>query len=1782
MELLSGERPRQILSQPLPAFPKPSTNSKTAFDNTIAPIPSSDSVYNIDEIKSDALWLSKQTDLDELEALRIACLEWQYRPESRLREGLSEAETASLRDALGPNYLDRQIQLQQGSETRDDAVFDGQHGRRARLLLRYFKQQVIVFHIRKILVDTTLLPQEIKTANTKLAQFATDVTRLGPASEVGTTVETFVQAIEAQLERARLASNWDLDELQSWKATRASETSCLQIIAVVIDLLMLSSISSMRCESKSVLTWLNFAVSQSFFTGFTSEFEEQRLAIEHIQLSASLVTITLLSPAAAISTLYSAHSSTPSLRPTDSPEYFFDPDAACDLHRLLIDETVPNAAQAGPAMLAWAVVLQLLKTSAVAAKEGRENHPIQRNIEGVATYDAATGRRGSSGSSVSTQHSIFEDVWEKVSNIHPKDGDDQTDAADLLLDAAVNSYQAFDTIAYLSKHIEPPITALAAYEWQALQELVGESLPFLHYTTDTVNAQLALLSVPPVKPDIPILIDPCLEMLNDDNLRSGFYDASAARFPHEILPFLQFSKALAKSNIFQDGTHYVEFRLRSLETFAQAATEGSYATIREDENADWVILKRPLSLLETPQRQQLLLTTSDLELANSQVIPAQTIGKIISGSPSAIINWQHEYSGLGYLGKFLELYHMKLVFTSETSSESPQDVVSEILSLAATLMSTILAQGSAENSENALEHCNRILNELSIYLNEGTDFTKYVFEVLEQELQSFRRRSVSSFDRRVLISCLEFIVVLTKIRPNQVWSNLNRTSLLGSYAGGGLMIGIISAVEIHSRNFDLLEQCSQLYQALFELARTRSRPEAHGGRRQMTPQPETVILLAQRMQGPTILAFTEIMFTVFQQIQEWEFESRTQFARVNTAIAKCFSDIICSAFNFGSSMGSNLGTTVAFAPAASFLVSAFRPSPTSDIAVGPIVRFLFAAGCGDERDRGLGYGNGPHVKSILSLTILLIRYGMLNNLPLSTTEIHAFNAMPAIARVLQLYPSYQPTCLTLMQSLTRFVDQHRPSSLLGHFGSVSSLEMLHVIKHVDQLHQSSRVREEVWKLLSLLVKSSQQWIATVVLTGAAPHGSRKLEHSEQPIKRLRGKTFLQTAIHELGDITTLSQYVAIAMLEFVLQAQSNWSWVTDNLKSSNGFFEKMIDYVASRSGHCDDELHLALHNSITALVTDLSTTHLHHLKVTQDKTTITTYIPLIRWLCENAVEVSKYNASLHANLRKNFAAKYSGLTVSDLRRTGLIERSYDHNYFYDVEYGSRLFAQDPYWHGGSNRPVGQSFSAEFRRANSNLSLAESEVVLLSSLHQICVEHSKLFMQTPENQLLMTEIVHNCLRANTQVYSLDAIFDTLLQTRADLTLALLRHLLATGAKSSRMSGLLEPAWLVIKRRDESYDHAIVNGDLIYWRSMLYALAMVIQYHGRRKPKPLNLPGTNSALVLFEADDIAFMEIASSVVAEGFKAVVNALQDQKLKTSDKDMDCNKTVDWRDISLLLTIFQAILRLPKLAQFSTELSGRLVSSGMISSCLLLFSWSHILSNPESNDQAGYAELCMQLLVSLSSLPLVAEELAVEGVLSRILTSKTAESLQRVPGGVSHVDQRPNGGMLYRIWAGGLLPLCLNLLYGVGGAIASEISNFLNQFPNQLVRANTSLVFNQSTSKDRTNTLTLLLTSEASTLSLISRILSSYREAGASVAVEPGSILPLTGYDEHRKAIMDDLTELLNAKKEDRLRVTVATSERELGWQKPTSGQSLDAKIVKELRLAFAALRRAEDDEDK
>lgn len=94
----------QLLREPTKTFEPPTNQTKLDFETktgAINVVPSPNDPYDLDTIKNDSRWLSKNVNINEVAALRIVLVEYQSRPHSHLTGPLSTQDVANIQEAAG-------------------------------------------------------------------------------------------------------------------------------------------------------------------------------------------------------------------------------------------------------------------------------------------------------------------------------------------------------------------------------------------------------------------------------------------------------------------------------------------------------------------------------------------------------------------------------------------------------------------------------------------------------------------------------------------------------------------------------------------------------------------------------------------------------------------------------------------------------------------------------------------------------------------------------------------------------------------------------------------------------------------------------------------------------------------------------------------------------------------------------------------------------------------------------------------------------------------------------------------------------------------------------------------------------------------------------------------------------------------------------------------------------------------------------------------------------------------------------------------------------------------------------------------------------------------------------------------------------------------------------------------------------------------------------------------------------------------------------------------------
>lgn len=366
---------------------------------------------------------------------------------------------------------------------------------------------------------------------------------------------------------------------------------------------------------------------------------------------------------------------------------------------------------------------------------------------------------------------------------------------------------------------------------------------------------------------------------------------------------------------------------------------------------------------------------------------------------------------------------------------------------------------------------------------------------------------------------------------------------------------------------------------------------------------------------------------------------------------------------------------------------------------------------------------------------------------------------------------------------------------------------------------------------------------------------------------------------------------------------------------------------------------------------------------------------------------------------------------------------------------------------------------------------------------------------PKFQKIMAVAVKDCLKANTENQLPEVIFERLAQSRADLAFTLLQRLLEVKSTEVEVKAILSVAWDTLRKHDPNMFSALNGDNAEYYRMLLKILYLALQSHSldasSASPENLKESTAKSSTARFQSrSNVQIgLEVLSTIVAQGFRSLTIILHDSPA-----------LVHPSDFSLITAILRSTLHIPSLSRNTTHLISAFSDSQTGRCASTLLSWADQLA---TNGDPIYGELSILFLLEMSSVPALAESLAVEGVISRILSTNLIRTLQSRAFGPFDQPAR-----MYGIWGRGVLPLLLNLLHAVGPPLAPEVSAALNQFPNQLARASNTFTSSPRTSaKDPTGYITLGMASEALNLSLTVTILQTLREAGASAAVIPNEI---------------------------------------------------------------------------
>lgn len=284
---ISDSETRDALARPLEPFQKASSQTKSLFDSKTAQInisqpPNND--YNLEQLKDDSLWISKELGIDEVSALRCAAVEWLQRPADLL---LGKVQSKSGGLDFSQSYLGKSTAAQAESEDKAGPDFEDTELRRQRLVKICLEERSAAIACSALLIS--LAANKRSGDETTWVDIQAEGVHRAAAGEAG-KLSLYIQAV------TKLASTLDGPEHQPSALKERTELTATYYDAVTSDLVnavrvILAQVfaNDSSISSGDARDWFKLMQTFSFFDNLSPTTAAQNM---HIQILQCLVSIT--------------------------------------------------------------------------------------------------------------------------------------------------------------------------------------------------------------------------------------------------------------------------------------------------------------------------------------------------------------------------------------------------------------------------------------------------------------------------------------------------------------------------------------------------------------------------------------------------------------------------------------------------------------------------------------------------------------------------------------------------------------------------------------------------------------------------------------------------------------------------------------------------------------------------------------------------------------------------------------------------------------------------------------------------------------------------------------------------------------------------------------------------------------------------------------------------------------------------------------------------------------------------------------------------------------------------------------------------------------------------------------------------------------------------------------------------------------------------------------------------------------------------------------------------
>lgn len=987
-----------------------------------------------------------------------------------------------------------------------------------------------------------------------------------------------------------------------------------------------------------------------------------------------------------------------------------------------IHDAVNKAAQNGvltasPIIFAWSMVLHHMYLGFQERAERRDLLQNQRAQDGFELENSSaapgTGRRNSAGSIVSIEKSSYDlFLTNKV-----LEGEGSGSTAERLAMVATSQGQVYDFISEISLRLGSGQLsafrpAVGCRVRAVFLDLLKTTFPIVGFRAEPVSALLSVLSAGQqywdLRSDTSLAVTKEVTslMLEDATLMSTYLFQARCRYPMEFIPFSSLCRILSTSLRSDNGTSEVIMNMLlktpSL-TLDWSPNWNGYELVFEDENTNSFQLTQDIDLF-TPSR------TSRRRFVQEErfVIPAGTIGRFISEEAGRVAIIDFEHSALALLGKRLETtdpYESGLALLAA-------EEIAEGISLLATVLRTEFLRVPISTSDAAIEAGTAILKEASRILPRTKDIITVICDILDgliqEDLADLDGAKISA-----ITSCLQFLHATLQVAPGRIWAYMTRCGLINGDARAGRLSRLTGSLDVFAERFEFLSTAIKFFSSLIDSAMTSAvqRRTAISSISRSKGEESPWLGTSDKLLSRVSLSVAQTAVDVFENSVTWRFPTEVDRSVLVVDVVGIQHKLLSYKFSIGSADSENT-LMGCLGPAARYIVESFVSTSSSSLRFQPLLATLLVAF--QIPDSTLyprrSFIVSARLLAVLDFSTALLRVSNYLDQPSAVIQTQLFKSASLVARLPAVRRAFKVPSITLLSALVESAGKGNgePPSLLGYLGPQISRSFIQIVSQLDKPFDHVPEVISMWKFFSTIMRNRQQWMANCLLTGKTPREALK---GDSKSTKLSPDSVLATALAKLRAISTTPSEEIMAVLDFFTSVQNYWPWTVFALQKEAPFLADLRSYAHALKAPSvvskNDAKEAGYQARIAAYIAETFAMQLYHLRqMGQQEKFANEVVNDLDYFLRNGVQVSEYNASLHANFSKNFSKRYPGCSADDFKRTVLIPRDLGTQYFYALDFAEAVLNYDSAWVG----PKKNGFRHEMETANLNLSLVEAEVV----------------------------------------------------------------------------------------------------------------------------------------------------------------------------------------------------------------------------------------------------------------------------------------------------------------------------------------------------------------------------------------------------------------------------------------------------------------------------------------